>query len=74
MDIRVRLPQNWRSLDQLERLTINTQRGQVPISHFVTLEPAPKVGTLNRIDGRRAITIDADLAPGFLADERLRRC
>tara|TARA_R110001599_G_scaffold59822_4_gene166261 strand:- start:620 stop:3691 length:3072 start_codon:yes stop_codon:yes gene_type:complete len=72
VDIRVRLPQNWRSLDQLERLTINTQRGQVPISHFVTLEPAPKVGTLNRIDGRRAITIDADLAPGYLADERLR--
>ncbi|OJA03943.1 efflux RND transporter permease subunit [Halomonas sp. QHL1] len=71
VDIRVRLPQNWRSLDQLERLTINTQRGQVPISHFVTLEPAPKVGTLNRIDGRRAITIDADLAPGYLADERL---
>lgn len=72
VDIRVRLPRNWRSLDQLERLTINTQRGQVPISHFVTLEPAPKVGTLNRIDGRRAITIDADLAPGYLADERLR--
>lgn len=72
VDIRVRLPHSWRSLDQLERLTINTQRGQVPISHFVTLEPAPKVGTLNRIDGRRAITLDADLAPGYLADERLR--
>lgn len=72
VDIRVRLPQNWRSLDQLERLTINTQRGQVPISHFVTLIPAPKVGTLSRIDGRRAITIQADLSPGYLADERLR--
>ena len=71
VDIRVRLPENWRSLDQLERLTINTQRGQVPISHFVTLEPAPKVGTLNRIDGRRAITVEADLAPDYLADERL---
>ncbi|WFE72476.1 efflux RND transporter permease subunit [Halomonas sp. M1] len=72
VDIRVRLPESWRSLDQLERLTINTQRGQVPISHFVTLTPAPKVGTLNRIDGRRAITLEADLAPGYLADERLR--
>ncbi|MGO2240985.1 MAG: efflux RND transporter permease subunit [Halomonas sp.] len=72
VDIRVRLPQHWRSLDQLERLTINTQRGQVPISHFVTLTPAPKVGTLSRIDGRRAITVQADLSPGYLADERLR--
>ncbi|MFI8750323.1 efflux RND transporter permease subunit [Vreelandella lionensis] len=72
VDIRVRLPENWRTLNQLERLTINTPRGQVPISHFVELTPAPKVGTLNRIDGRRAITVEADLAPGFLADERLR--
>ena len=72
VDIRVRLPENWRTLNQLERLTINTPRGQVPISHFVKITPAPKVGTLNRIDGRRAITVEADLAPGFLADERLR--
>lgn len=72
VDIRVRLPEHWRTLDQLERLTINTSRGQVPISHFVEIAPAPKVGTLNRIDGRRAITLEADLAPGYLADERLR--
>ncbi|WP_404375092.1 efflux RND transporter permease subunit [Vreelandella aquamarina] len=72
VDIRVRLPENWRTLNQLERLTINTPRGQVPISHFVEITPAPKVGALNRIDGRRAITIEADLAPGYLADERLR--
>ncbi|MCS2609113.1 efflux RND transporter permease subunit [Halomonas dongshanensis] len=71
VDIRVRLPEGWRSLDQLGRLTINTPRGQVPISHFVTIEPAPKVGTLSRIDGRRAVTLEADLEPGYLADERL---
>lgn len=71
VDIRVRLPEGWRSLDQLGRMTINTPRGQVPISHFVEITPAPKVGTLNRIDGRRAIRVEADLAPGYLADERL---
>ncbi|MFG6668577.1 efflux RND transporter permease subunit [Halomonas sp. HNIBRBA4712] len=72
VDIRIRLPEHFRTLDQLERMTINTSRGQVPLSHFVTFAPAPKVGTLNRIDGRRAITLEADLAPGYLADERLR--
>lgn len=72
VDIRVRLPEHWRTLNQLERLTINTPRGQVPIAHFVDITPAPKVGTLNRIDGRRAITVEADLATGYLADERLR--
>ncbi|MCL7940132.1 efflux RND transporter permease subunit [Halomonas sp. ATCH28] len=72
VDIRVRLPQGARSLDQLGRLSLNTHRGQVPISHFVSLEPAPKVGTLHRIDGRRAITLEADVEPGQSADERLR--
>ncbi|TDO03492.1 MULTISPECIES: efflux RND transporter permease subunit [Halomonas] len=71
VDIRVRLPRGARSLDQLGRLTLNTQRGQVPISHFVSLEPAPKVGTLHRIDGRRAITLEADVTAEQRPDERL---
>ncbi|MFC3284823.1 efflux RND transporter permease subunit [Litchfieldella rifensis] len=72
VDIRVRLPKSWRSLDQLGRLTLNTPRGQVPISHFVELEPAPKVGSLQRIDGRRALTLEADVAEGYQPDERLQ--
>jgi multidrug efflux pump len=72
VDIRVRLPSNWRSLDQLGRLTLNTPSGQVPLSNFVSLEPAPKVGTLRRIDGTRTITLQADLADGARLDERLR--
>ncbi|SEL08223.1 efflux RND transporter permease subunit [Halomonas daqiaonensis] len=71
VDIRVRLPRGARSLDQLGRLTLNTSRGQVPISHFVSLEPAPKVGTLHRIDGRRAITLEADVTAEHRPDERL---
>ena len=71
VDIRVRLPESWRSLDQLGRLTLNTSRGQVPLSNFVTLEPAPKTGTVRRIDGQRAITLQADLQEGYRLDERL---
>jgi multidrug efflux pump len=72
VDISVRFPQAWRSIDQLDRLTLNTPRGQVPISHFATLEPAPRVGTLHRIDGQRAITLEADVAEGYQPEERLR--
>ncbi|WP_418139783.1 efflux RND transporter permease subunit [Oceanimonas smirnovii] len=71
VDIRVRLPAHWRSVDQLSRLTLNTPRGQVPLSEFVTLTPAPKVGTLHRVNGRRTVTIKADMAEGFRLDERL---
>ena len=72
VDIRVRFPSTWRHLDQLDRLTLNTPRGQVPISHFASLEPAPRVGTLHRIDGQRAVTLEADVTPGYQPDERLR--
>lgn len=72
VDIRVRLPGNWRSLDQLGRLTLNTPAGQVPLSNFVDLQPAPKVGTLRRVDGDRTITLQADLAEGARLDERLQ--
>ncbi|KAA0874960.1 efflux RND transporter permease subunit [Nitrincola tapanii] len=73
VDIRVRLPGHWRSLDQLERMTLSTHRGQVPLSEFVRLEPAPKIGTLHRVDGIRTLTLKADLAEGFRLDERLRQ-
>ncbi|WP_404369119.1 efflux RND transporter permease subunit [Marinobacter sp.] len=71
VDIAVRLPRSWRELDQFERLTISTSRGQVPLSYFLTLEPAPKTGTIQRVDGQRTITIKADLAPGAQVADQL---
>jgi multidrug efflux pump len=72
VDIRVRFPRNERTLGQLDQLTVPTERGMVPVGNFVTLEPAPRVGTLNRVNGRRVITLKADVAGGLLVDERIR--
>ena len=72
VDIRVRFPENWRSIEQMSRLTVHTARGQVPLSNFVTMEPAPKTSILNRVDANRAVTIKSDLAPGFQVQERLK--
>src|SRR5690606_191105 len=64
VDIRVRLPAYWRSIDQLSRLTVNTHRGQVALTHFVELQPAQKTGIVRRVDSVRTTTIQADIAPG----------
>ncbi|MCG7201646.1 efflux RND transporter permease subunit [Marinobacter pelagius] len=72
VDIAVRVPNNWRELDQLQRQTINTSRGQVPLSEFVTLEPGDKTGSIVRVDGQRTVTIKSDLAAGRQVDEMLR--
>lgn len=71
VDIRVRFPGNWRSIDQLSRLTVNTSRGQVSLTQFVELLPKQKTGTLRRVDGVRSTTIQADIAPGARLDELL---
>jgi multidrug efflux pump len=66
IDIRVRYPESSRSLSQIDELRIPTPNGLVPISTFVTREPAQKVSTIRRTDLRRTITINADVAPGYL--------
>ncbi|MGI9342519.1 MAG: efflux RND transporter permease subunit [Gammaproteobacteria bacterium] len=64
IDIRVRFPSDARSLDQLGELRIPTQRGNVPISTFVTREPAEATTTIMRTDMRRTMLVQADLEKG----------
>lgn len=73
VDIRLRFAESWRTFDQLRQLSVQTERGQVPIANMVELEPSQQVGTLRRMDGRRAVTIEADLEPGYSLDENLQR-
>ncbi len=72
VDIAVRVPNNWRELDQFQRQTIHTNRGQVPLSEFVELEPGDKTGSIVRVDGQRTVTIKSDVKPGRRADELLK--
>lgn len=68
VDIRLRLPEDRRTLSALDDLRIQTSEGAVPISNFVTRKPALSSGTLTRIDGARAITVEAGLPEGVQAD------
>ncbi len=72
VDILVRYPLSQRTYGALESLKIQTSHGLVPLSNFVTLEPAPKTGTLRRVDGRRVITIQADVREGVLVNDALK--
>ena len=70
VEIRARFPEDQRGLGQLERLRVNTASGSVPLSHFVTRTPAPKVGNLARVDQERQLTIAADVEEGVLVDDK----
>jgi multidrug efflux pump len=69
IDIRVRYPEDSRSLSQIDELRIPTEQGLVPISTFVERIPAQKVSNIRRIDMRRTMAIDADVRPGFLVND-----
>ncbi len=71
LDIRVRFPLNERKLQQLDQLRVPTSNGMIPITNFVTLEPAAKTGTVNRVNTRRVITVQSDVAEGKLPTDQL---
>ncbi|MFC6490606.1 efflux RND transporter permease subunit [Nitratireductor sp. GCM10026969] len=69
VDIRLRLPEDRRTLSTLDQLRVQTAEGPVPISNFVTREPERSSGILNRIDARRTITVTANIASGYQVAE-----
>ncbi|MDH3265760.1 MAG: efflux RND transporter permease subunit, partial [Gammaproteobacteria bacterium] len=71
IEIRVRYPSQDRSLSQIDELRIPTPQGLVPISTFVKRRPAQKVSTITRTDMRRTMTIEADVAQGYLENDVL---
>ena len=73
LDIRVRFPQAERSLAELGSLRVPTSAGLVPISNFVTFEAVDRVGTLRRVDERRVVTVEANVAPGLLPNDQVAR-
>lgn len=66
VDIVVRFPTAWRTIDQLGEVRIATTSGVVPISNFVERVARPRVSVLHRSDGQRVLTVGAEVAPGYL--------
>jgi multidrug efflux pump len=72
VDIRVRYPAEYRGLEQMDTIRINTTSGDlVPISSFVTRVAKPAVTAIQRVDGERVVYIRANPAPGIVADNKV---
>ncbi len=64
VDIILRVPEDRRTLNQIDDLQIQTAAGSVPIGNFIKRVPAQRTGIINRIDGKRVITVSANVAEG----------
>ena len=72
VDVMVRFPASDRHLGQLDQLRISTATGMIPIRNFVTIQPAPKSGSITRVNSHRTITLKADVAEDILPDTQLK--
>lgn len=71
VDIRMRYPQEERSLDNVDRLRVQTPTGLVPIQNFSTRQPARKVTRIERYNERRYLEVKAEVRDGTLPDSQI---
>ncbi len=64
IDIVVRHDKQDRTIDQLDRIRIESGAGSVPITNFVKRVAQPAVGNINRASQKRILTIQAEVLPG----------
>ncbi len=64
VEIRIRFPENERVLATLDRLRVQTARGLVPLSNFISRRPVPKLDQIVRTDTQRSFLVRSDVAPG----------
>ncbi len=71
LDIRVRLPEDQRSLASLDTLKLQTPSGQQPLSNFVTREIKQQVNTLYRFNSKPSLFVKANAGPDVLANDQI---
>lgn len=72
VDIRVRFPESLRNISMLDRLTVSSLQGNVPVSNFMSRVAAPRVGNIQRTDGNRVLDVAADVPEDVLADDKVK--
>ncbi len=60
VDVRVRYPEENRSIFDLDKVRVQTPQGSVPITNFVERSAKPQVDRITRRDGKRIIEVKAN--------------
>jgi multidrug efflux pump len=72
VEIRVRYPRRYRTISELDNIRLSSDEGRVPIGNFVERVAKPSTGVVRRSDGKRVFSVNADVADGVLADDKVR--
>jgi len=69
VEIRLYVPESERTLNTMESMWINTNQGQMPITHFITAEPKSRISYIRRVDQRERLSISASIQTGLNAND-----
>lgn len=72
IDVVVRFPEKYRNLDQLDQIRIQNENGQVPITNFVKRIAKQRVASIERIDGKPYMDVQANVNSKFLVDNKVK--
>jgi multidrug efflux pump len=73
VDILLKFPDEYKSISTLDNINVVTMDGGVvPISNFVEKVAKPQVGKIKRTNRERVVSIKADVARGFLVDQKVQ--
>jgi multidrug efflux pump len=72
IDIRVRLPENERSITAVRDIKLTTSAGLVPMSNFLKSDVEPLVNVLYRLDGVPSIFVKGNVAQGIFASDKIK--
>jgi multidrug efflux pump len=71
IDIRLRLPEPSRSLDELKELKLQTPNGLVPLTNFIKVEAKPQVSVLYRENAQASVYLKANVDEGLFATDKI---
>ncbi len=69
IEIRVRLPQEYRLLSTLDTLKLRTPNGLIPLANFIERRPVEQISQINRVDQKRYYDIKAGVLNGQMNDD-----
>lgn len=69
LDIRIRYPDQYRDLQNLESLRILTKDGALPLSSVVSKTPKTRVDSINRRDQSRYFEVRANVREGYAPNQ-----
>lgn len=72
VDIRIRYPFSQRNLFQSNLLMAPSDCGMIPFHNFVEQYPGRKVGEIARTDGKRTLSVRADVKEDFLPYDQIQ--